>query len=39
VMNAALADGSVRAVSANISPLLFQRVCTPRGGEALGGGW
>jgi prepilin-type N-terminal cleavage/methylation domain-containing protein len=39
VMMAALADGSVRAISAQISSLTLQRVCTTNDGEALGGDW
>jgi prepilin-type N-terminal cleavage/methylation domain-containing protein len=38
-MIAGLADGSVRTVNANIAALTWQRICTPRGGEALGAGW
>ena len=34
-----LADGSVRAVSANISALTWTRVCTKDLGEVLGGEW
>jgi prepilin-type N-terminal cleavage/methylation domain-containing protein len=39
VMMTAMADGSVRAVSSNISALTWQRVCTKDLGEALGGDW
>jgi prepilin-type N-terminal cleavage/methylation domain-containing protein len=39
VMNAGLADGSVRTISASISALTWQRVCTPTGGEVLGSDW
>jgi len=39
IMNAGLADGSVRAVNATISALTWQRVCTPQGGEVLGSDW
>jgi prepilin-type N-terminal cleavage/methylation domain-containing protein len=39
VMLAGLADGSVRSVSASISALTWQRVCTPNGGEVLGTDW
>jgi prepilin-type N-terminal cleavage/methylation domain-containing protein/prepilin-type processing-associated H-X9-DG protein len=39
VMNAGLADGSVRAINASISALTWQRVCTPNGGEVLGSDW
>jgi hypothetical protein len=35
-MTAALADGSVRPLSGNISALTFQRVCTINDGETLG---
>jgi hypothetical protein len=38
-MTAALADGSVRLISANISALTWQRVCTINEGEQLGGDW
>jgi prepilin-type N-terminal cleavage/methylation domain-containing protein len=38
-MTAALADGSVRLVSGNISALTWQRVCTINEGEQLGGDW
>ena len=38
-MTAALADGSVRLISGNISALTFQRVCTINEGEVLGGDW
>jgi prepilin-type N-terminal cleavage/methylation domain-containing protein len=39
IMNAGLADGSVRAVSATISALTWQRVCTPLGEEVAGADW
>jgi hypothetical protein len=39
VMTAGLADGSVRTVSASISALTWERVCTPSGGEVLGSDW
>ena len=39
VMITGMADGSVRAVSANISALTFERVCTKDLGEILGGDW
>jgi hypothetical protein len=39
VMIGALADGSVRGISANISSLTFQRICTKDEGEVLGGDW
>jgi prepilin-type N-terminal cleavage/methylation domain-containing protein len=39
IMTSALADGSVRAINANISGLTFQRVCTINEGESLGGDW
>ena len=39
VMNAGLADGSVRTVSAGVSALTWQRVATPVGGEVLGNDW
>jgi prepilin-type N-terminal cleavage/methylation domain-containing protein len=39
VMNAGLADGSVRTVSASISALTWQRVASPTGGEVLGADW
>jgi len=39
VMMTAMADGSVRGVSANISALTWQYVCTKDLGEALGGDW
>jgi hypothetical protein len=35
----ALADGSVRAVSAQISALTFMRIATINEGEVLGGDW
>ncbi len=38
-MTAALADGSVRLISGNISALTFQRVCTINEGDVLGGDW
>lgn len=39
VMMTAMADGSVRGVSANISALTWERVCTKDLGEVLGGDW
>ncbi len=39
IMHCGLADGSVRAVSGNINALTWARICTSRGGEALGAGW
>jgi hypothetical protein len=39
VMVAGLADGSVRTVSASISALTWQRVCSPNDGLVLGGDW
>jgi hypothetical protein len=38
-MTTALADGSVRGVSSNISALAWERVCTKDLGEALGADW
>jgi hypothetical protein len=38
-MMAALADGSVRTISAQISALTWMRVCTINEGETLGGDW
>jgi hypothetical protein len=38
-MTGALADGSVRLISANISALTLQRICTVNEGEQLGGDW
>jgi hypothetical protein len=35
----ALADASVRGVSAGIAPETWQAACTPDGGEILSGGW
>jgi hypothetical protein len=34
-----LADGSVRGISANISALTFERLCTKDLGEVLGSDW
>jgi prepilin-type N-terminal cleavage/methylation domain-containing protein len=39
VMMTGLADGSVRGVSANISALTFERLCTKDLGEVLGSDW
>jgi prepilin-type N-terminal cleavage/methylation domain-containing protein len=39
VMNAGLADGSVRTVSSTVSALTWQRACSPTGGEVLGSDW
>jgi type II secretory pathway pseudopilin PulG len=38
-INAALGDGSVRFVNANISPQTWWYACTPDGGEVLGSDW
>jgi prepilin-type processing-associated H-X9-DG protein len=38
-INVALADGSVRLVSSQISNLTFYSACTPNGGEVLGNDW
>jgi prepilin-type N-terminal cleavage/methylation domain-containing protein/prepilin-type processing-associated H-X9-DG protein len=38
-INAALGDGSVRFVSANVSPTTWFNATTPRGGETLGSDW
>jgi len=39
IMNVGLADGSVRVISDKIGAVTFQRICTPRGREALGDEW
>jgi hypothetical protein len=39
VMVTGLADGSVRMVSATISALTWQRVCSPSDGQVLGSDW
>jgi prepilin-type N-terminal cleavage/methylation domain-containing protein len=39
VMMTAMADGSVRGVSSNISALTWQYVCTKDLGESVGGDW
>ena len=39
IMNAGLADGSVRAINSTISALTWERVCTPLGGEVNGTDW
>ena len=39
VMMTGVADGSVRGVSANISALTFERLCTKDLGEVLGSDW
>jgi prepilin-type N-terminal cleavage/methylation domain-containing protein len=39
VMQAALADGSVRVISANISPATWYAALTPASGEVLGSDW
>jgi prepilin-type N-terminal cleavage/methylation domain-containing protein len=38
-MIAGMADGSARNVNSNVSALTWQRVCTPKGGEAVTAGW
>ncbi len=38
-MNAAMADGSVRVISGNISPKTWAAALTPAGGEVLGDDW
>jgi hypothetical protein len=38
-INVALADGSIRLVSSQISNLTFFSACTPNGGEVLGSDW
>jgi prepilin-type N-terminal cleavage/methylation domain-containing protein len=39
VMQAALGDGSVRAISAGVSPTTWARALTPADGEVLGSDW
>jgi hypothetical protein len=39
VINAALADGSVRTLSQSVSGTTFYFACTPNGGEVLGSDW
>ncbi len=39
VINAALADGSVRSISSSVSGTTFYYACTPNGGETLGSDW
>jgi hypothetical protein len=39
VMQAALGDGSVRVISANITPATWYAALTPAGGEVLGSDW
>jgi prepilin-type N-terminal cleavage/methylation domain-containing protein len=39
VMNAGLADGSVRTVNSTISALTWQAVASPTGGEVIGTDW
>jgi len=39
VMQVALGDGSVRAVSGNVTPATWAAALTPAGGETLAGGW
>lgn len=38
-INAGLSDGSVRTISAGISPNTWWWACTPQGGEVLGSDW
>src|SRR5262249_19567061 len=38
-MNVAMADGSVRGIAPQISPLTWWAACTPNGGEQLGNDW
>jgi hypothetical protein len=38
-MNAALGDGSVRWLSAGMSPQTWWAACTPAGGDILGSDW
>jgi hypothetical protein len=38
-MNVGLGDGSVRFVSAGVSPLTWWFACTPNGGEVLANDW
>ena len=39
VINSALADGSVRAISSSMSGTTFYYACTPNGGETLSSDW
>ena len=39
VMNVALGDGSVRAVSATLSQATWAKACDPRDGVPLGSDW
>jgi prepilin-type processing-associated H-X9-DG protein len=39
MINVAMADGSVHAISNNVSPMTWYHVCTPAGGEVLGSDW
>jgi prepilin-type processing-associated H-X9-DG protein len=38
-MNVCMADGSVRNVSTQVSPLTFWYACTPNGNDVLGSDW
>jgi hypothetical protein len=39
IMNAGLADGSVRSVSSGLSAATWQNVCNPKDGLVLGSDW
>jgi hypothetical protein len=39
VILAGLVDGSVRTISAGLSPTTWWWACTPAGGEVLGSDW
>jgi prepilin-type N-terminal cleavage/methylation domain-containing protein len=39
IMIAGVADGSARNVSSSISAQIWQRLCTPKGGESVSAGW